>query len=72
VERSFVAARKGGRISLRDEVVKRLNSRGRVDEGVKVEPEADIANLRAAVQELQETVVYLAEELDRRDAAAVG
>jgi hypothetical protein len=52
--------------------VKRLNSRGRVDEGVKVEPEADIANLRAAVQELQETVVYLAEELDRRDAAAVG
>jgi hypothetical protein len=59
-------------MSLRDEVVKRLNSRGRVDEGVKVEPEADIANLRAAVQELQETVVYLAEELDRRDAAAVG
>jgi hypothetical protein len=59
-------------MSLRDEVVKRLNSRGRVDEGVKVEPEADIAKLRAAVQELQETVVYLAEELDRRDAAAVG
>jgi hypothetical protein len=59
-------------MSLRDEVVKRPNSRGRVDEGVKVEPEADIANLRAAVQELQETVVYLAEELDRRDAAAVG
>jgi hypothetical protein len=59
-------------MSLRDEVVKRLNSRGRVDEGVKVEPEADIANLRAAVQELQETVVYLAEELDRRDAAAIG
>jgi hypothetical protein len=59
-------------MSVRDEVVKRLNSRGRVDEGVKVEPEADIANLRAAVQELQETVVYLAEELDRRDAAAVG
>jgi hypothetical protein len=59
-------------MSLRDEVVKRLNSRGRVDEGVKVEPEADIANLRAAVQELQETVVYLAEELDRRDAAAAG
>jgi len=59
-------------MSVRDEVAKRLNSRGRVDEGVKVEPEADIANLRAAVQELQETVVYLAEELDRRDAAAVG
>jgi hypothetical protein len=59
-------------MSLRDEVVKRLNSRGRVDEGVKVEPEADIANLCAAVQELQKTVVYLAEELDRRDAAAAG
>jgi hypothetical protein len=59
-------------MSLRDEVVKRLNSRGRVDKGVKVEPEADTANLRAAVQELQETVVYLAEELDRRDAAAAG
>jgi hypothetical protein len=59
-------------MNVRDEVVKRLNSRGRVDEGVKVEPEADIANLRAAVQELQETVVYLAEELDRRDLASVG
>jgi len=59
-------------MSLRDEVVKRLNSRGRVEEGVKVEPGADVANLRAAVQELQATVVYLAEELDRRDAAAVG
>jgi len=72
VERSFVAARKGGRMSVRDEVVKRLNSRGRVEEGVKVEPGADVANLRAAVQELQATVVYLAEELDRRDAAAAG
>lgn len=32
------------------------------DEGVQ----ADLANLRAAVQELQQIVVLLAEELDRR------
>lgn len=42
-------------MSVRDEVVKRLNSRGRVEEGVKVEPGAGVANLRAAVQELQAT-----------------
>jgi hypothetical protein len=52
-----------------DEVVKLLNSAGRIEEGVTVEPEADIANLRAAVRELQATVLYLADELDRRDAA---
>jgi hypothetical protein len=44
-------------MSVRDEAVKLLHSRGRVEEGVKVEPEADIANLRAAVQDLQATVV---------------
>jgi hypothetical protein len=59
-------------MSVRDEVVKLLHRRGRVEEGVKVEPEADIVNLRAAVQELQATVVYLAEEFDRRDAPAAG
>jgi hypothetical protein len=54
---------------LHDEVVRLLNSRGRIEEGVTTEPEADIANLRAAVRELQATVVYLADEIDRRDAA---
>jgi hypothetical protein len=57
-------------VSVHDEVVKLLNSRGRIEEGVTKEPEADIANLRAAVQELQATVIYLADEIDRRDAAA--
>ena len=57
-------------MSAHDEVVKLLNSRGRVEEGVTDEPEADIANLRAAVEELQATVIYLADEIDRRDAAA--
>ncbi|CAN5716656.1 hypothetical protein BH18ACT13_BH18ACT13_08080 [soil metagenome] len=55
-------------MSVHDEVVKLLNSGGRIEEGVTVEPEADIANLRAAVRELQATVLYLADELDRRDA----
>ena len=56
-------------MSVHDEVVKLLDSGGRIEEGVTVEPEADIANLRAAVRELQATVLYLAGELDRRDAA---
>ena len=56
-------------MSVRDEVVKLLNSYGRVEEGLTKEPEADIVNLRAAVRELQATVVYLADELDRRDNA---
>jgi hypothetical protein len=55
-------------MSVRDEVVRRLQSGGRIEEGVKEEPEADIANLRAAVSELQAIVVYLGEELDRRDS----
>lgn len=56
-------------MSVHDEVVKLLDSGGRIEEGVTVEPEADIANLRAAVRELQATVLYLADELDRREAA---
>jgi hypothetical protein len=57
-------------MSVRDEIVKLLNGLGRVEQGVNPEPEADIANLRAAVRELQASVVYLAEEFDRRGAAA--
>ena len=57
-------------MSVHDEVVKLLNRHGRIEEGVTEEPEADIANLRAAVRELQATVIYLADEIDRRDAAA--
>lgn len=56
-------------MSVHDEVVRLLNSRGRIEEGVTERPEADIANLRAAVNELQATVLYLADEIDRRDAA---
>jgi hypothetical protein len=56
-------------MGMHEEVVKLLNSHGRMEEGVNPEPEADIANLRAAVRELQTAVVYLADELDRRDAA---
>lgn len=57
-------------MSVHDEVVKLLNSHGRIEERVIEEPEADIANLRAAVRELQATVIYLADEIDRRDAAS--
>jgi hypothetical protein len=56
-------------MSVRKEVERLLNSRGRIEEGVSEKPDADIANLRAAVQELQATVLYLADELDRRATA---
>jgi hypothetical protein len=59
----------GNEQSVRERVIRILNSRGRLsdhvgeqsDEGVQ----ADLTNLRAAVGELQESVVLLAEELDR-------
>ena len=57
-------------MSVHDEVVKLLNHNSRVQEGVIEEAGADITNLRAAVQELQATVIYLADEIDRRDLAA--
>jgi hypothetical protein len=53
-------------MSVHDEVVKPLKSRGRVEEGVTLEPDADVATLRPAVRELQSAVIYLADELDRR------
>lgn len=68
--REALAMTKEVGMSVHDEVVKLLNSRRRIEEGVTQEPEADIANLRAAVRELQAAVVYLADELDRREAAA--
>ena len=46
-----------------------LDARGRVDDAGEQSDEgvqADLANLRAAVGELQDIVVVLAEELDRR------
>jgi hypothetical protein len=57
--------------SVAERVRRILNGRGRIgehagelsDEGVQ----ADLANLRAAVGELQEAVAFLAEELDRRE-----
>jgi hypothetical protein len=52
------------------EVVKFLNSEGRMEEGVNLEPGADVANLRAAARELQAAVVYLADDLDGRDGAS--
>jgi hypothetical protein len=56
-------------MSVREEVVKLLQSHGRVEEAVNPEPEADNANLRATVLKLKAAVVYVADELDRRDAA---
>jgi hypothetical protein len=56
-------------MSMRDEIVRILQSRGRVQGGT-AEPEPDITNLRAAVGEVQDAVVRLAEEIDKmRDAA---
>lgn len=57
-------------MSVKDEVVRILTSGSRATEGVHTEPEADIANLRVAVGELQQIVVLLAEELDQRDVSS--
>jgi hypothetical protein len=49
---------------VRDDVVRILKSRGRQEGGTE-DAGADINNLRAAVRELQDAVVTLAEEIDR-------
>jgi len=41
-----------------------LTSGGRISEGVSPEPEADIANVRGDVHEIQAAVVRLAEHID--------
>jgi hypothetical protein len=51
-------------MTMREDVVRVLQSRGR-DEGGTEDAGADINNLRAAVRELQDAVVKLAEEIDR-------
>ena len=51
-------------MSVKDDVIRILNSIGRVDVDDK-EPDALSINLRAAVSELQNAVVHLAEEIDR-------
>ena len=51
-------------MSLRDDIVRILQSRGR-QEGGTADAGVDINNLRAAVRELQDAVVKLAEEIDR-------
>ena len=50
-------------MSTRDVVISILTSRPREDGGT-LDPEPDIANLRAAIVELQEAVVALAETID--------
>jgi hypothetical protein len=54
-------------MAVRDEIVRILQSRGRVERGSDEEPAPDIVNLVAAVRELQDAVVRLAEEIDQRD-----
>jgi hypothetical protein len=50
-------------MTVRDETVRILQSRGR-QEGGTADAGADINNLRAAVREVQDAVVKLAEEID--------
>lgn len=61
----------GNEEAVRDRVVKALQSRGRasdhVGESTPDGVQADLDNLRAAVRELQDAVVILAEELDERE-----
>lgn len=54
-------------MAVREEIVRILQSRGRVERGTDAPPEPDIVNIHAAVGELQDAVVRLAEEIDRRD-----
>jgi hypothetical protein len=51
-------------MSIRVDIVRILQSRGR-QEGGAADAGADINNLRAAVREVQDAVVRLAEEIDR-------
>lgn len=57
--------------TVRDRVVKALQSRGRVSEHAGEDSsegvQADLENLRAAVRELHDAVLILAEELDKRE-----
>jgi hypothetical protein len=50
-------------MALRDDVARILQSRGRQESGTE-DAGADINNLPAAVRELQDAVVKLAEEID--------
>ena len=53
-------------MSLRDDIVRILQSRGRQEGGTAdADAGADINNLRGAVRELQDAVIKLAEEIDR-------
>lgn len=53
--------------SVRGRVVRALQSRARVGKLADHDDvEADLENLRAAVRELQDAVVILAEEIDRQ------
>ena len=57
--------------TIRERVTSMLDARGRVEEYVGEQSDegvqADLVNLRAAVGELQDIVIVLAEELDRRN-----
>lgn len=51
-------------MTVKQEIEPILTRGGRVSEDVNPQPEADIANLRAAVHELQTAVVRLSEHVD--------
>jgi hypothetical protein len=55
------------KVTVTEEISKTLRSLPRDSKGATLEPEADIANLRLAVEELRKAVIQLAEEIDRRD-----
>jgi hypothetical protein len=59
-----VRTSKEAAMTVREDVVRILQSRGRQEGGTE-DAGADINNLRAAVRELQDAVVKLAEEIDR-------
>jgi hypothetical protein len=58
------------RMSVKDDIIKILQSRGRVERGTTDEPEPDIVNVQAAVREVQDAVVKLAEEIDSLSAGS--
>jgi hypothetical protein len=54
-------------MSVKDEVIRIVQSRGRVARDGDQDMEPDVVNLMAAVRELQQAVVYLGEAIDERD-----
>jgi len=55
-------------MALREEVARIMQNGPRIEEGLEVDIQSNLTNLRAAVHELQHVAVRLAEEIDKLTA----